>query len=76
MPINELLNMRCMDVLAILDAPSTKTLIKMRSLPDPFARHIAGNTLRVKPPAEPVHQWTEWWQAISSNRTGATKKNL
>jgi hypothetical protein len=64
------------DVLAILDAPSTKTLIEMRGLPDSPACHIAGKALRVKPIAEPIHQWAEWWQAISSNRTWATKKIL
>jgi len=61
MPINELLSMRCVDLLAIMDAPSTKTLIEMRGLPDPPARHITGKALRMKPLAEPVHQWTEWW---------------
>jgi len=76
MPINELLNMRCEDVLAILDAPSPKTLIEMRDLPDPPAHHITGKALRVKPLIEPVHQWSEWWQAVSSNRTRATKTIL
>jgi hypothetical protein len=76
MPIDELPSMRPVDVLAILDAPSTKTLIEMRGLPDPPARHITGKALRVKPLAEPIHLWTKWWQAISNNRTRATKKIL
>jgi hypothetical protein len=61
MPLNELLYMRCVDVLAIPDSPSTKTLVKMRGLPDPPTRYITGKALRVKPPAKPIHQWTEWW---------------
>ena len=51
-------------------------LIEMRGLPDPPARYITGKALCVKPLAEPVHQWAEWWQAISSNRTRATKQIL
>jgi len=61
MSINELLYMRCVDVLAILDAPSTKTPVKMRGMPDPPTRYITGKALRVKPSTKPIHQWTEWW---------------